>query len=134
MADKEAARVLAWYGDDTGKSVLADALYGRDFMTQSGMEYRQAVIPLILIDYDFPEGLPRGPMVWGCLQDYLNDEAIRRKSNKASDATSEPAPDAACSSHNADVCADDNRLTFGRHYVMVFPWKRSGGMRGRIAG
>lgn len=79
----DAARVLAWFGDDAGKSVLADALYGRDgFMTSSGIEYRKAVIPLLLIDYDFPEGYPPGNMVWGGLQEYLNDESTKRKPNK----------------------------------------------------
>jgi hypothetical protein len=79
----DAARVLAWFGDDAGKSILADALYGRDgFKTSSGIEYRKAVIPLLLIDYDFPEGLPRGNMVWGGLKEYLNDEAKKRKPNK----------------------------------------------------
>jgi hypothetical protein len=77
----DAARVLAWFGDDAGKSVLADALYGHGFKfkTASGIEYRKAVISLLLIDYDFPEGLPRGNMVWGGLKEYLNDEAAKRK-------------------------------------------------------
>jgi hypothetical protein len=78
----DAARVLAWFGDDAGKRILAEALYGFKFKTASGVEYRKAVIPLLLIDYDFPEGLPRGNMVWGGLEEYLNDEATKRKPNK----------------------------------------------------
>ncbi|MFA5021334.1 MAG: HEAT repeat domain-containing protein [Patescibacteria group bacterium] len=84
----DAARVLAWFGDDAGKSVLADALYGRDgYMTQSGIEYRKAIVPLLLIDYDFSQGFPQGIMVWGGLQDYLNDEAAKRKPNQAPENT-----------------------------------------------
>jgi len=87
----DAARVLAWFGDDAGKGVLADAFYARDgFMTQSGIEYRKAVIPLLIIDYDFPQGLPGGTMIWGGLQDYLKDESIRR-TTQAQESPSAPA-------------------------------------------
>ena len=60
----EMARVLASLGDDAGKDVLVSALVGREgYMTQSGIEVRKAVLPLLLLDYDFPGGFPKA-----CLQ------------------------------------------------------------------
>ena len=79
----ELARVLAWFSDDTGKPVLVAALYGQGgYRTSSGIEYRKAIIPLLLLDYEFPNGFPRQAMVWGGLADYLKNEAEKREPNQ----------------------------------------------------
>lgn len=84
----EEARVLAWFGDDAGKDVLVSALYDDKYSTSSGVEYRKAIIPLLLLDYDFPKGLPRQHRTWGGLQDYLKDEAKKHEPKQPSEPTS----------------------------------------------
>jgi hypothetical protein len=76
----ELARVLAALGDDAGKDVLVSAIMGRDgYMTQSGIEIRKAVLPLLLLDYDFPSGFPKYVInyEWGGIHEYF--DAIRKE-------------------------------------------------------
>jgi hypothetical protein len=48
-------------------------------MTQSEMEVGKAILPLLLLDYDFPGGFPKHAFnyEWGGLSDYFN--AIRKE-------------------------------------------------------
>lgn len=69
------ARVLASLDDDSGKAVLVSALTQQEgYFTQSEMEVGKAVLPLLLLDYDFPGGFPThaSNYEWGGLRDYLN--------------------------------------------------------------
>jgi hypothetical protein len=71
----EMARVLASFGDDAGKDVLVSALWSKDgYCTQSGRESGEAILPLLLLDYDFPEGLPKWApnYEWGGLKEYFD--------------------------------------------------------------
>jgi len=69
------ARVLASFGDDAGKEVLVSALWSKDgYCTDSGREVGEAILPLLLLDYDFPEGLPKWApnYEWGGLKEYFD--------------------------------------------------------------
>lgn len=81
----EMARVLACLGDDAGKEVLVSAL-GEEggYMTSSGIEVGKAVLPLLLLNYDFPGGFPKTARNYeglGGLHEYF--DAIRRQEVKA---------------------------------------------------
>ena len=57
----EIARVLSSLNNDAGKNVLIQALLGKDgYQTSSCMEVGKAAIPLLLLDYGFPLGVPTG--------------------------------------------------------------------------
>lgn len=75
------ARVLASLGDAAGKEVLVSAFKGEEIYgtSSSGIEISKAVLSLLLLNYDFPDGIPRFP-VWGGLSDYF--DAIRKESHK----------------------------------------------------
>jgi hypothetical protein len=83
----EMARVLSSLGDDTGKDVLISAFkHQGGYMTQSGIEEGKAIIPLLLLDYDFPDGFPKYVFMseWGGLKEYF--DSIRKTKPTKSDA------------------------------------------------
>jgi hypothetical protein len=61
--------------DDAGKDVLISALLGKDgYQTQSGIEIGKAALPLLLLNYDFPNGFPNliPNYEWGGLSEYFD--------------------------------------------------------------
>jgi hypothetical protein len=69
----EIARVLASLGDSAGEEILVSALLGKEgYRTSSGMEIGKSLVPLLLIDYSFPDGVP-STTSWGGLGEYYNE-------------------------------------------------------------
>jgi hypothetical protein len=67
------ARALASMGDDAGEGILVSALWGKEgYKTPSGIEIEKSVVPLLLLDYRFPDGFPR-TMSWGGLGEYFHE-------------------------------------------------------------
>lgn len=69
----EMARVLASLDDAEGKDVLVLAFKGKEnYKTSSGIEIRKAMLALLVLNYDFPDGFPKQWFpVLGGLRDYL---------------------------------------------------------------
>jgi hypothetical protein len=66
------ARVLASMDDDSGKDILVSALLGKEgYQTSSGIEINKSIVPLLLLDYSFPDGFPN-TAGWGGLGEYYN--------------------------------------------------------------
>ncbi|MEI6808731.1 MAG: hypothetical protein WCN95_08410 [bacterium] len=68
------AVVLSSFGDPTGRSVLVSAYEGKDgYRTSSEFEVGAALMPLLLLDYGFPDGIARRTLFdCGGLSEYLD--------------------------------------------------------------